>query len=223
MSIEMYTGEVAVVNGNEIADKFSDVADAVVTLWSFKIEDNDTWFQSGRGKPRFNQGDTIKFVADGSKVELKNVEVLQSAPQQESAGAVEQPTPTQTSASKGGTSLAKGSPATRDNYWKAKEERDLEKDARYQAVDIPRMTMSSAISSAAYVVDAAIKNEALGFGTTAKSKRLDMLGDFVIELAEKFYDRIVTAEVYNRSREEDAALDEVGVTTSSKVVAEDGE
>src|SRR5690606_16831044 len=64
-----------------------------------------------------------------------------------------------------------------------KEARDLEKEKRFQEVNEPRMALSVATEAAAAVVVAALQNDALSFGNTAKSKRQGQLTNFVKEIA----------------------------------------
>lgn len=183
MSINVIEGAVSYVGSNEIDDKYNG---GKVTLHSFRIEGNDEWFRTGRTPPGVQEGQTVKFIADGNKVEVKSIEILGNTTEAPASGETPSAVPSQTTSASSAV-LASGKAATKDNYWSDREKREIEKDERYQTVDIPRMTMNSALSTAATVVDAALKHEAIGFGNTAKSKRLEMLGDFVVELANQFY------------------------------------
>ena len=160
-----------------------------IVLYSFKLEGQRTWYRTGTTPTPFGVGQTVQFVADGQKVDTNSFQAI-------AQDSVQAPAPSAAQSSSGSTqsssSPGRGNASSRDEYWANKEARDLEKDKRYQEVDIPRMTMCTAISSAAAVVDAAFKSEALSFGNAAKSKRLDMIGDFVEQLADRLYLKIVS-------------------------------
>ena len=76
---------------------------------------------------------------------------------------------------------------SRDGYWADKEKRDLEKDKRYQAVDVPRMSFSASQERAVTLVSAALANGALSFGNVAAGKKLDMLLGFVDQVTDRFF------------------------------------
>lgn len=148
------------------------------TLWSFQLEGNNKYYRTGKVRPTFSDGDSIEFtVNDKGYIDLNSVTYVT----QERA----KPSPKKVS-----TSVAPRA-NSKDSYWADKEARDIEKDVRYQNVDVPRMTMSASLNVAASVVNSALERDAIGFGNTAKSKRLEMLGDFVEELANRFYIKIV--------------------------------
>ena len=76
---------------------------------------------------------------------------------------------------------------SRDGYWADKEKRDLEKDKRYQSVDVPRMSFSASQERAVTLVSAALANGALSFGNVAAGKKLDMLLGFVDQVTDRFF------------------------------------
>lgn len=154
-----------------------------IDLFSFRIEGNNNWFRTGTNRPNFNQGDAISFTND----DKNNVRL-------DSVQAGNAPAPTQNSAPQGGA----GSPTTsqpsgntsggqnREGYWAAKEARDLEKDARYQNVDVPRMGLSAAQDRAVALVVGSIGTEAIPFGNMNKGERLDYLIDCVEKVTDRF-------------------------------------
>ncbi len=85
---------------------------------------------------------------------------------------------------------AAGGGVSRDDYWANKEARDLEKEKIYREQDIPAIRRSTAYSVASTVLAAAITADAVGFGTAAKSKRLDMLLGMMDLVAEHVYARL---------------------------------
>ena len=154
-----------------------------ITLHSFKIEGDDRWFRTGERDPRLNKGDSISFAADAkNNVRVDSISSVNPAPKQEAAPVAAAPT-SATTARAAGSSGGQ----SRDGYWSAKEERDLEKDARYQAVDVPRMSFSAAQERAVVLVSAALAHDVLSFGTVKKGDKLDMLLDYVDQVADRFF------------------------------------
>lgn len=149
-----------------------------IDLYSFRIDGNNTWFRTGTNQPTFHQGDAISFTNDDkNNVRLDSVQAGNApAPVAGSpAPAAQQP-----------ATVASGG-QNRDGYWAAKEARDLEREARYQSVDVPRMGLSAAQDRAVALVVGAIGTEAIPFGNMAKGERLD----YLIEAVEKVTDRFV--------------------------------
>lgn len=153
-----------------------------VTLYSFQLEGGNTWFRNGETPLSVAKGDKVEFVADGQKVDPNSIRVkpavIQQAPSV-SVGVANTSTtvPTTTATSQ------RPSAGSRDEYWANKEARDLAKEERYQAVNEPRMALSVGVDAAARLVDSALKHDAIGFGTAAKSKRNALLTAYVKEVA----------------------------------------
>jgi hypothetical protein len=134
------------------------------------LEGNKAWYRTGKTNPaKFGiaVGKSIKFASDEKgNVDYKSITVLadgevQRAPAPRNAAPVA---------------------ASRDSYWEAKEARDIEKDARYQSVDIPRMTYCGAQESAIKVVELALANGGLTL-PTKKGAVLDALLDAIDTVA----------------------------------------
>jgi hypothetical protein len=171
MSNVVVTGVVSFVSEKPYKDRSTGED---ITLYSFVLDGQKTWYRLNTTPPKFGVGQTVRFLADGQKVDIASIEIV--AAETKSAPA---PKPRAASAGTGGATKE----VSRDGYWANKEERDLEKEARYQTVSEPRMALSVAVEAASRVVDSALKNDALGFGTVAKSKRHAMLVDYVREVA----------------------------------------
>jgi hypothetical protein len=155
-----------------------------ITLYSFQLEGANTWYRTGQAPIPAGQGEFIKFVANGANVEKGTLQttapVVQQAPALTSTPAhavASSPTPATTGRTSAGTA------GNKDGYWEAKEKRDLEKDARFQAVNEPRMALSVATEAAALLVSTAITKDAISFGNATKAKKLGMLAAYTKEVA----------------------------------------
>lgn len=163
-------------------DKFTGNA---ITLYSFRIEDDNKYYRHGTEDPGCREGDFIQFVTDGNNnVEFNSIQKTE-APQSA------RPSPAQSAKTSGQRPQSKRTGSTgatsRDQYWADKEARDLEKDARYQSTDVPRMSFSAAQDRAVRLVAAALEHDALSFGSVAKGKKLDMLLDYVDQVTDRFF------------------------------------
>lgn len=172
------------------------------TLFSFQIEGTRRWFRCGRIKPKFQEGDFISFENDAkANVDMDTVQIGEGndGGNGSSGGNGNRGDRGSTGGNpraSGGSGGSRGSrPAaasggqsagvTRDGYWANKEARDIEKDERYQNVDIPRMSWSAARSDAVRLVAAALENDCLALGQK-KGDRLDILLGQVDEVTERF-------------------------------------
>lgn len=172
MANQNHKGIIDVVNEKPWEDRKTGES---IKLYSFKLEGSNRWFRTGTTPVPFGKNDAVQFVADGQTVDLATMEAAQ--------GEVERAPAPSARASTGRP--ASRQTVSRDEYWANKEARDIAKEEEYQNVAIPRMTRSTAVQAAAAVVDTAIKNDALGFGSSAKSKRVGMLAGYVTEIADE--------------------------------------
>lgn len=174
---QAYQGVISTVNSKPFTDNRTGQP---ITLHSFQLEGVSQWFRTGTAPIPFGRGQSVKFVADGPKVDVSTMQAIQST-------VSTAPAPVPTARTYGNPSQSggkyKANNASKDEYWANKEARDLEKDKRFQEVSEPRMALSTATGAAAQIVVAALQNDAIGFGNTAKSKRLGMLADYVKEVA----------------------------------------
>lgn len=143
-----------------------------IILHSFKVDGDDTFYRTGTDKPPFSKGDSVEFLCNGQNVDTKSIEV-------KAGGAPQQPTRNSGSTGGGGTS--------RDSYWAEKERRDVERDERYQKVDIPRMTFSAARSDAVTLVSAMLQNDVLKLGNKGPEQRYDLIMGYVNKAADEFF------------------------------------
>jgi hypothetical protein len=151
-----------------------------INLYSFQIEGSNRWFRTGTDEPNFRQGDFITFTNDAkANVKLSDVTVGNAAGAP-ATSASPAPAPAQ-AASTGGASQ------NRDGYWAQKEARDLEKDARYQGVDVPRMSFSAAQDRAVNLVSAALAHDCLSFGNMKKGEKLDYVLECVNNVTNRFF------------------------------------
>lgn len=181
MANEQHKGIIEVTN----AKPWTNDDGSEITLYSFTMEGSKRWFRTGTKAMAFGKGDAIQFVADGQKVDLNSMVAVQAE------DVVRAPAPAVGSRPATTASAGASRTVSRDEYWANKEAKDVKKEEDYQNVAVPRMTRSTAIQSAAAVVDAALKTDALSFGNVAKSKRIPLLSGFVQELAEEFYSYIM--------------------------------
>lgn len=163
-----------------------------INLYSFKV--GGKWYRTGQKAIPFGNGQNVKFVADGQNVDVTTIQATQSTVS--TAPVVVPP------ARNFGKSTTGGA---KDAYWEGKEARDLEREARYQAVNEPRMAMSVAVEAASRAVVAAIQTDALSFGNAAKGKRLGMISDYIKELATDLAFFIQNAPETMKNKELDAA------------------
>jgi hypothetical protein len=153
-----------------------------IVLHSFQLQGSNRWFRTGREPLPANVGEFITFLNDAkANVDISSVRTGAVPP----APALSAPQPT--SARAGKQPARQSSGTSRDDYWKEKENRDLEKDARYQSVDVPRMSFSASQERAVHLVAAALAHDALSFGSATKGKRLDMLLDYVDQVTDRFF------------------------------------
>lgn len=195
-------GVVKYINEKEWDDRRSG---ETIMLYSFKLEGDDDYYRTGQTKPEFEEGQSVAFEADNkNNVDLDTLEVLETAVKK---------APKATGRSSAGGSFRKaasGSAGGRDEYWAKKEERDLEKDARYQKVDIPRMTFCTAQDAAVELVTVALEHDCLPkIGTAAKTARLSALLAYVDEITDRFFrQRIGIATDVSEESETDESEEE---------------
>lgn len=168
-----------------IDSKEFDGRNGPVLLYSFQIDSSRRWFRLGRKQPTFQQGDVISFENDDKGNVDYNSLVTGGAPAAP---------PRQGGAPRAANRQGGGRPApasggggqTRDGYWAEKEARDLQKDKRYQEVDVPRMSFSASQERAVALVSAALANDALSLGQK-KGERLDLLLEYVDQVTDRFF------------------------------------
>lgn len=155
-----------------------------VLLYSFQVDSSRRWFRLGRKKPTFQKGDFISFEND----EKGNVDFQSLVTGDAPAAPPRQSGAPRAANRQGGQRPASnsGGGQTRDGYWAEKEARDLQKDKRYQEVDVPRMSFSAAQDRAVTLVAAALSNDALSLGQK-KGERLDLLLEYVDQVTDRFF------------------------------------
>lgn len=136
-----------------------------VTLHSFQLQGERGWFRTGT-KKEVEQGEFVEFVV-GNNSAAKDIK--KSAPPSNAA-------PAQRAASSGG--------GGKDGYWEAREARDLEKEARYQAVDVPRMVYQAAQERAIGLLKIALDTEALSL-PSKKADKLPALLAYTHQIAQQ--------------------------------------
>ena len=167
-----------------IDSKEFDGRNGPVLLWSFQIDGSRRWFRLGRKRPTFQKGESISFENDEKgNVDFDSI-VAGGAP----AAPLRQSGAPRAANNQGGQRAASnsGGGQTRDGYWAEKEARDLQKDKRYQEVDVPRMSFSAAQDRAVTLVAAALSNDALSLGQK-KGERLDLLLEYVDQVTDRFF------------------------------------
>lgn len=184
-----------------------------VTLWSFQIEGSRRWFRLGRVEPEFQEGDNIGFENDEKgNVDVDTI-VFDPEPKRTARGSGGGRSGDRSRGRSGGSRNAAGGGrtrsqgggsaeaggVTRDGYWANKEARDLEREKRYQEVDVPRMSLPSAREAAIKVTELALANGAVSLGTKKAAEKLDTLVGIVDELTDKFFADNMNA--HNRLKE----------------------
>lgn len=179
---------------------FKNRAGEDVVLHSFQLEGKNTWYRTGENPIPAGVGQSVQFVADDVKVDVTTFEVVQgavvtapSASQVATAQTSAAPTTRATAAtpgcanpytpSMGANGYTGNKYDDRDLYWARKEAKDDAKDARFQAINEPRMALSVATEAAAAIVCTAIEKDALSFGNAAKAKKLGLMVDYTKEVA----------------------------------------
>lgn len=172
-----------------ISEKVWDGRDGQVTLYSFQVDGSNRWFRTGQNPPRhmgIEQGQAYSFEADGKG----NVIPETVRPIQKSEVATA-PAPKPQSR---GRAYSGGGGSTRDDYWKEKEARDIAKDERYQAVDIPRMTFCTSQDAAVALVTAALQHDVLSLGGANKAAKLGLVLDYVDAVTQRFFKQRMAAD-----------------------------
>lgn len=157
-----------------------------VVLHSFQLQGDRGWYRTGT-KQEVREGDYIEFVV-GDKNTAKDIRK------------VDKPA--------GAAPAARAAPAVgggRDGYWEAKEARDLEKDRRYQEVDVPRIVYQASQERAIALLDLALRTESITL-PAKKSDRLDALVNIADELAQDLACRAMVAHETLAGRGKDGAL-----------------
>lgn len=179
-----FSGTVSRVNAKNWQDRTSGED---IVLYSFLMDETgDRWFRTGTTQA-VQEGQSIQFIADAQKnnVDIDSIEVVKS--EVAKAPKVTAP-PTRSSGSSSGTARpSSGSALSKDQYWSNKEAKDVEKDKRYQEVDIPRMTFCTAQDAAVALVTAAVAQGILPKAGSKKADQLDSVLDSVDELTERFF------------------------------------
>jgi len=187
-----------------------------INLYSFRIEGNNRWFRTGTNEPNFRQGDFITFTNDDkNNVRLENVQVG-NAP---AGNASAPPQSAATTAQRQSSGSTGGGGQNRDGYWAAKEAKDIEKDARYQTQDVPRMSFSAAQDRAVNLVAAALAHDCLSFGTMKKGDKLDYVLQCVDQVSNRFFLNAMYAPERLVDLEDDSQIDAV-MSGESEVAGE---
>ena len=152
-----------------LSEKAWDGPQGQVILHSFQLQGNKAYFRTGKKNPAalgISEGASVSFDSDEKgNVDYKSVKKLADGDVQRSPSVSSPGRPAPAAAS-------------RDTYWEAKEARDVEKDKRYQTIDIPRMTYCGAQDAAVKVVELALANGGIAL-PTKKSAILDVIVESV--------------------------------------------
>jgi hypothetical protein len=161
----------------KLSEKAWDGPQGQVILHSFQLQGNKAYFRTGKKNPSslgITEGASVSFDSDEKgNVDYKSVRKLADGEVQRSP-------------SVGSNVRSLPVSGSRDTYWEAKEARDVEKDKRYQIVDIPRMTYCGAQDAAVKVVELALANGGIAL-PAKKGAILDVIveavGTVAVQLA----------------------------------------
>lgn len=169
----MPTGVVSKVSGRE----WDDPQQGKVILYSLQLTGDTKFYRTGQNDPASVgavQGANVSFdLTPKGNVVFKSIKLLSGAPQV-----------TRSPAATGVTTTASSS---KNDYWETKEKRDVARDAKYQDVDIPRMTFCGAQEAAVKVVELALVNGALDLGTAKKAAKMDILMAAIDKVANELF------------------------------------
>lgn len=166
-----------------ISAKAFDGRNGPVTLYSFQLEGDRRYFRTGTDQPPLSAGDFIEFDAEEKNGNFNvKVATITKIAQQDVQQA---PKPAGAAAGTGTGGNASATPynpqkdyAAKDNYWTTREAGDAAREAR--------INFSASQRDAITLVVAALEQDCLSFGNVAKGKKLDMLLDFVDQVADRF-------------------------------------
>lgn len=154
-----------------------------VTLHSFRLVDNNTFYTCGTTSPGVEKGQLIEFDGtvkgeDKFQVNLPSIKILKEA-------TTEVVQPTTGSTVKMGWRGSYKSNISKDDYWKRKEERDIANEGRREATqEIIQLQSSrnSAIAAAEVILD----NGGLDLEKIAKGKKKEAIEALIDSLTEKY-------------------------------------
>lgn len=191
-------------------DWFDKRSNENIILHSFRLEGDKTYYRTGQDLLPANEGDAIAFSYDdrSGNVDMGTVTQAEASTVERAPAAPRRNTGGRSGSYSGGSSSAVSAGSSRDNYWKDKEDRDIAREERYQTVVEPRMVVMAAQERAVGVVAAALANDCLSFGNTAKGLKFEMLLGFVDEATDHFIKQALNAtELCNEvAREDEPAM-----------------
>lgn len=187
-----------IVQSTFTKDWYDKRENANIILHSFRLEGDKTYYRTGTTPPPFNRGDAIAFEYDdrSGNVVTESIREVEGEVARAPAPEPRRNTGGRQGSYSGGAGRSGGGASAggaRDNYWKEKEERDIEREVRYQQVVEPRMIVMAAQERAVGIVAAALANDCLSFGNTAKGAKFDMLMGFVDEATDHFIQQALIA------------------------------
>jgi hypothetical protein len=152
------------------------------TFWRFSVDGDKRSFGLGSREPKFTRGSLVSFVAMKSEKGFwevdGEVELLQELPPSPPPGVAARVGAITT----GTTSSGVRSTVSKDDYWKNREDRDVEKDktiqlqsCRNSAIELVKVLLSRTGDDALIALPAA-------------KKRYDFILNLVDELTQKFVD-----------------------------------
>lgn len=154
------------------------------TLYSFRISTEEKWFRTGDTRPSISKNDYISFFY-AEKNGAFNVDV----------GSIEhlsREEPSQDSRSETGARVVpSGTGVSKDDYWRRREERDIEKEKDYAKNNL-RIQYQSARNAAISVVDLLVRDKILKLSDAAKADNVAVVLGKIDDLTNDFFEKCST-------------------------------